>query len=223
MHTIIPLAGPSLSPQKGQSKHLVILLHGYGANGDDLLDLGDHWSSSLPDAEFLAPHAPFPCAMTSFGYQWFNLDDWHPSVLLEQIKLAAPSLNAFIDQSLEARGLKDDNLVLIGFSQGAMMALYAALTRPLACGGVIGYSGALIYGETTGHEKPFPTLLIHGDADDVVPYVAMENASQRLTSMKIPVQTQTCPNFGHGINQQGIEWGRKFLMDQFLEKDKKTL
>jgi phospholipase/carboxylesterase len=211
------LTGPSLLPDKGKAKQLVLLLHGYGANGDDLLELGQHWSSFLPEAEFLAPHAIFPCEMTSLGYQWFSLASWEPQFLLEQVKLAAPILNTFIDQALEKRELTDDNLMIVGFSQGAMMALYAALTRPLSCAGIIGYSGALIYGKSTGQERRPPVFLIHGDADEVVPYEAMNDAEKRLTSMGVSVQTYTCPAFGHGINQKGIELGGMFLRERLLK------
>ncbi len=212
------LSGPSLLPRMGEAKQLVILLHGYGANGDDLIELGHYWSSILPEAEFLAPHALFSCELTPLGYQWFSLRDWQPSVLLEQVKLAAPTLNKFIDQSLEERRLKDDNLVLMGFSQGAMMALYTALTRPVSCAGVIGYSGALIYGESTGQESQPSVLLVHGDADQVVPYEAMSDAQKRLSSMGIPVQTYTCPSLGHGIDQKGLELGGNFLREQLLKE-----
>lgn len=212
------LRGSSLSPRNGQAKQMVLLLHGYGANGDDLIELGHQWSLSLPDAEFLAPHAPFPCEMTTLGYQWFSLESWHPEFLLEQIQVSVPHLNKFIDENLKKRGLTDDNLMIVGFSQGAMMALHVALTRSLPCAGVIGYSGALIYGPSTGQEKKPPVLLIHGDADEIVPYASMNNAQERLISMEVPVQTYTCPAFGHGINQKGIEIGEKFLRKYLLKE-----
>lgn len=218
VNNTVDLKGPSLAPQSGQTKQLVLLLHGYGANGDDLLDLGSHWASSLPDVEFLAPHAPFPCEMTTLGYQWFSLANWHPQFLLEQIHLSVPHLNKFIDESLEKRGLTDENLMIVGFSQGAMMALYIALTRPLTCAGVIGYSGSLIYGEPTGQERQPPVFLVHGDADEVVPYEAMKDAQNRLSAMKVPVHTYTCPAFGHGINQEGLEVGGRFLKERLLKK-----
>lgn len=212
------LTGPSLVPRHGQAKQLVLLLHGYGANGDDLVELGHHWASLVPDAEFLAPHAPFRCEMTTLGYQWFSLTSWHPQFLLEQIQTSVPRLNKFIDENLEKRGLTDENLMIVGFSQGAMMALYTALTRPLTCAGVIGYSGALIYGETTGQESQPPVFLIHGDADEVVPYASMDEAQKRLTAMQVPVQTYTCPAFGHGINQEGIELGGRFLRERLSKR-----
>ncbi len=218
MNGEIVLSGPSLTSGNGPTKQLVILLHGYGANGDDLIELGHQWSSFLPDAEFLAPHAPFSCEMTALGYQWFSLESWHPDFLLEQLHLALPHLNKFIDVNLAKRGLSEDNLGIIGFSQGAMMALHVALTRALPCAGVIGYSGALIYGPTTGQEKKSPVLLIHGDADEVVPYASMGKAEERLSSMGVPVQTYTCPAFGHGINQKGIEVGGHFLRKYLLKE-----
>ncbi|AIL13337.1 hypothetical protein IM40_07245 [Candidatus Paracaedimonas acanthamoebae] len=213
MNDATVLTGPSLVPQNGRAKQLVLLLHGYGANGDDLIELGHHWSSSLPDAEFLAPHAPFPCEMAALGYQWFSLTSWQPQFLLGQMQSSVPRLNKFIDESLEKRGLTDENLMIVGFSQGAMIALYTALTRPLTCAGVIGYSGALIYGEPTGQERQPHVFLIHGDADEIVPYESMDEAQKRLASMKVPVRTYTCPAFGHGINQKGIELGRLFLRE----------
>ena len=208
------LSGPSLPPQNGRAKKLIILLHGYGANGDDLIELGDCWSSSLPDAEFLAPHEPFSCEMTAFGYQWFSLENGHHQFLFEQIQIAVPRLNKFIDENLEKRGLTDEDLMIVGFSQGAMMALYTALTRPSTCAGVIGYSGALVYGEPTGQERQPSVFLVHGEADEVVPYEAKKEAQERLTSMKVPVRTYTCPAFGHGISQKGIEVGGLFLKER---------
>lgn len=216
-HQIIK-ESPSLKPLSGQTRKLVILLHGYGADGKDLMNLGYEWQASLPDTEFIAPNAPFLCEQSSFGYQWFSLSSWHLDDLETQIAITAPILNQFLDETLIERGLTDDDLALVGFSQGAMLALYTALKRTSSCACVIGYSGALIDRKQVSLNKVPAILLVHGDHDEVVPYIAMQQAQDHLKEVGITSQAYTCAFLGHGINQEGIELGRKFLREHLYSE-----
>ncbi len=145
MRDMLQLSGPGLKSQSGgKAKQLVVLLHGYGSDGNDLIGLAPHWASLLPDAEFVAPNAPFPCEMAPFGHQWFGLSDDSQAARLAGVRSAAAILNAFLDEALKARGLDDSKMALVGFSQGTMMALYVAPRRGIAPAAVVGYSGALI-------------------------------------------------------------------------------
>src|SRR6201997_5344382 len=170
------LSGPARPPASGGTpRRLVILLHGLGADGNDLIGLAPYWAPLLPEAEFLAPDAPFPCDMAPFGRQWFSLQDRSPMSILAGVRAAAPILDAFIDDALEARNLEESRLALVGFSQGTMMSLYVGLRRAKALAGIVGFSGALIGSETLPQDirsRP-PVLLIHGDSDEIVPFQAL--------------------------------------------------
>ena len=174
------LNGPRLAPASGgRAKQLVVFLHGYGADGNDLIGLGRHWAGLLPDAAFVSPHAPEPCAMNPFGgRQWFALTFRDPSERWRGVQKAGPVLNAFLDAELAAHGLGDDALALVGFSQGTMMALHVGLRRARPPAGIVGYSGMLAGVEHLPGQisaRP-PVLLIHGDADEVIPVEAMVQA-----------------------------------------------
>src|SRR5260370_4916385 len=130
-----PMPAPTAPPVAGgQPRRLVILLHGLGADGNDLIGLQQYWGRLVPDAEFVSPNAPFPCEMAPYGYQWFSVRDRSPVAVLAGVRAAAPSLDSFIDDELQKRGLEERDAVLVGFSQGTMMALYVGLPRapPLA-------------------------------------------------------------------------------------------
>jgi phospholipase/carboxylesterase len=171
----ITLSGPERAPAAGgKPKSLVILLHGLGSDGQDLISLAPFFAPSLPHAHFISPNAPAPCDMAPSGYQWFSLRDWSPQTMLKGAHEAAPILRHFIDAQLKRFGLEEDRLALIGFSQGTMMSLYASLRRPKPCAAVVGFSGALI-GEQGIVSKP-PVCLIHGTDDMVVPFAAMSRA-----------------------------------------------
>jgi len=161
------LSGPVRKPASGgKPRQLVVLLHGVGADGHDLIGLAPYWAPALPDAEFVSPDAPFPCDMAPYGRQWFSLQDRSPSAILGGVRAAAPILDAFLDEALAARGLDASQLALIGFSQGTMMSLYVGPRRAEALAGIIGYSGALIGADTLAQDirsRP-PVLLVHGDA-----------------------------------------------------------
>lgn len=200
--------------QKPQSedkpKQIIVLLHGYGSNGRDLISLAPYWASAVPDAIFVSPDAPFPCEI-GMGRQWFSLSDYTPEKLLEGAQKAHPILEAYLDGLLEEYGLKNQNLALVGFSQGTMMSLYTGLRRQNPLAGILGYSGALIgAGDLTGQNAP-PIHLIHGESDSVAPVAAYHKAVEELTSNGYVVSGHTTPGLDHSIDEQGIESGAAFL------------
>jgi len=216
---MIALDGPSVAPQSGgKPKQLVVLLHGYGSNGDDLISLAPYWADLLPEAEFVSPNAPFPCEGNPYGgYQWFGLGDRNPEMLRGGTRAAATILDAYLDAVLKARGLDESKLALVGFSQGTMMALHVGPRRALAPAAILGFSGALVAAESLAAElksKP-PVLLVHGMADPVVPFAAMDAAATALKALGIPVETIARPGLPHSIDQDGLSRGGGFLHKHF--------
>ncbi|MBV9374005.1 MAG: prolyl oligopeptidase family serine peptidase [Alphaproteobacteria bacterium] len=208
------LAGPSRPPASGgKPRRLVILLHGLGADGNDLIGLAPYWARLLPDAEFLSPNASFPCDMAPYGYQWFSSQDRSPEAVLGGVRAAAPVLDAFIDEALEERHLGSSALALVGFSQGTMMSLFVGLRRAEPVAGIVGFSGRLLAPELLASElrsRP-PTLLVHGTEDPVVPYSSMAAAETALKAAGVPVETVTAVGIGHSIDDQGLRRGGQFL------------
>ena len=218
MRDILELSGPVQRPLSGgRPKQVVVLLHGYGSDGNDLIRLAPHWAPLIPDAEFVAPHAPYPCEMAPFGRQWFSLSDESPTARLAGVRAAAAMLEGFLDGALKARGLEDSRMALVGFSQGTMMALFVAPRRAVAPAGVVGYSGALIGPEELAKEirsRP-PVLLIHGDADPVVPHSELAWAQKALSELGVPVTVETRPRLTHSIDERGLMLGGRFLARAF--------
>jgi phospholipase/carboxylesterase len=221
---LISLEGPVLKSKTEQHKNIVIFIHGYGANGDDLIGLGSYWRNDLADTLFLSPHAPFACEEIPFGRQWFSLGAWDPSLygtadvsqrVINGVANALPHLNAYIDQVLLHSGLQEDRLALVGFSQGAMMALSVAYSRKKPCAAVIGYSGGFTTGVPLEVVSPCPTLLVHGSEDAVIPVRAMKESALILKANGIPVETLECNNLGHSISDQGLQKGGRFLCEHF--------
>jgi len=226
------LAGPYEPPANGaEAEQVVIFLHGYGADGNDLIGLAPMFAQGLPGAQFYAPHAPEPCEMSPFGKQWFSLATYDPNFLrrdpatmeaiykdmLEGAREVAPILNAFIDERLEEHGISPDKLALVGFSQGTMMALHVALRREEPIAAIVGYSGALIGHDVLADEiksRP-PVQLIHGVDDPVVPYEAMAVAKKGLNAVGIEASTMSRRGLEHGIDPEGIVKGIEFLRDAF--------
>jgi phospholipase/carboxylesterase len=213
---LIRLSGPSHPPRSGKRpSRLVILLHGLGADGNDLIGLAPYWAPLLPEAEFLSPNAPFPCDMAPYGYQWFSSQDRSDEARLAGVRAAAPILDAFIDEALAERGLEDRDLTLVGFSQGTMMALFVGLRREQPVAGIIGFSGRLIAPELLETElraRP-PVLLVHGTEDQLVPYSSLGEAKTALGGLGVPVDTLTCPGIGHSIDERGLRRGAAFLKE----------
>jgi phospholipase/carboxylesterase len=214
------LSGPSRPPASGgKPSRLVILLHGLGADGNDLIGLAPYWAPLLPEAEFLSPNAPFPCDMAPYGYQWFSSQDRSPAAVLAGVRAAAPILDAYIDEALAERGLGDGDMALVGFSQGTMMSLFVGLRRAQAAAGIVGFSGRLLAPELLASElRSRPrTLLVHGTEDPLVPYASLAAAETTLTAAGVPVETLTCPGIGHSIDEEGLRRGGHFLRDVLAE------
>ena len=206
MTTAIGLEGPRAGKKAGDARELVVLLHGLGADGNDLIGLAPQITPVLPKAAFVSPHAPFPCDMAPFGRQWFSLQSREPAAVLEGVRAATEHLNAFIDKELADHGLGDDRLALIGFSQGTMMALHVAPRRSRPAAAVIGFSGMLAGGDLLASEiecRP-PVLLVHGEADEVVGFGAMAAAQDTLKANGVTVSALARPGLGHGIDQAGL-------------------
>jgi phospholipase/carboxylesterase len=210
----LTLSGPSHPPQSGgKPKRLVILLHGLGADGNDLIGLAPYWAPLLPDAEFLSPNAPFPCDMAPYGYQWLSARDPSPEARLAGARAAGAILDAFITEELEKRDLTESDLALVGFSQGTMMSLFVGPRRARPLAGIVGFSGRLIAPELLAEEiRSQPAiLLVHGTDDPMVSYDSMAEAEAALKAYGVAVETLTCPGIGHSIDNDGLRRGGQFL------------
>ena len=216
------LDGPRLEPRSGAAKQLVVFLHGYGADGNDLIDIGRAWQGLLPDAAFVSPHAPRPCGQAPMGREWFPLTFRDPHERWTGVNAAAPVLNAFLDAELKRYNLPASKLALVGFSQGTMMALHVALRRPEPIAAIVGYSGMLVVPEDVDPEafageirsRP-PVLLVHGDSDQLIPVQALFHAAQGLSALDVPTQWHVSPGVAHGIDQEGLRHGGEFLVRAF--------
>jgi phospholipase/carboxylesterase len=200
----------------GKARSLVVFLHGYGADGADLLGLADPLAPHLPDTRFVAPDAPEACAGSPMGRQWFPIpwiDGSSEAAAAEGLALATVDLNAFLDQQLAATGLGPEQLAIVGFSQGTMMALHVAPRRAQPIAGIVAFSGRLLQPESLAAEaisKP-PVLLIHGDADEVVPFADMGLAGRALTDAEFETYGHVSKGTGHGIAPDGLSVALQFL------------
>ena len=208
------LDGPRLPPASGEkAQALIVLLHGYGSNGEDLIGLAPYWTKIAPHAQFVSPNAPERIAGMPSGHQWFPLSRMDPHTLESGAARAADALNRFIDRELERYGLDESKLALVGFSQGTMMALHVGLRRSKSPAGILGYSGMLIAPDKLKNEaksKP-PVLLVHGDRDDVVPLPAMFEAADALCEAGMSAQWHISYGVPHSIGPDGLELGGVFL------------
>jgi phospholipase/carboxylesterase len=211
------LDGPRLEPAAGGTpRQLVVFLHGYGADGNDLIGLGREWAQALPHAAFVSPNAPDPCGMAPMGRQWFDLSLGDMALIAEGVKQAAPPLQAFLDEELKRRELPASALGLVGFSQGTMMALAVGLARKPAPTAIVGYSGALATLEVLPEPGAGPDiLLVHGDMDEVIPVDAMLMARAQLAQAGLPVEWHVAQGIGHGIDGDGLRLGGDFLRQAF--------
>jgi len=220
------LDGPRLPPRSGKAKQLVVFLHGYGADGNDLIALGQEWQSLLPDAAFVSPHAPEPCAGAPMGRQWFELTFRDPDERWRGVNKARPLLDAFLDAELARHGLPGEALALVGFSQGTMMSLHTGLRRAATPAAIVGYSGLYVTPEGEGgpaqaqaeiRSRP-PVLLVHGTEDDLIPAQALFLSAQLLAAAEVPVEWHLSAGIGHGIDGEGLRHGGMFLARAFARR-----
>jgi phospholipase/carboxylesterase len=216
------ITGPRLAPASGTAKQLVVFLHGYGADGDDLIEIGRQWQRWLPDAAFVAPHAPELLPGQPAGRQWFALTFRDPHERWRGVNHAAPGLEAFLAAELARVQLPASKLALVGFSQGTMMALHLGLRRLQPPAAIVGYSGLLVLEEGKGPEslagqvraKP-PILLVHGDRDEVIPLDALFMSADALAAADVPCEWHLSVGVGHGIDAEALRHGGLFLRRAF--------
>jgi phospholipase/carboxylesterase len=220
------LNGPRLAPRShGPARQLVVFLHGYGADGNDLIELGRAWQGLLPDTAFVSPHAPERCTQSPTGRQWFSLTFRDPDERWIGVNKAAPALEQFIDAELKRNNLGPGALALVGFSQGTMMALHVGLRLPAPPAAIVGYSGLFVLPDGAEPEvvaadiksRP-PVLLVHGDRDDLIPPQALLLSAQYLASLEIPTEWHMSAGVGHGIDEEGLRQGGEFLARRFAVK-----
>jgi phospholipase/carboxylesterase len=212
------LNGPRLNPQSGAAQQLVVFLHGYGADGNDLIDIGRAWQQYLPHAAFVSPHASEPCGQAATGRQWFPLTFRDPNERWIGVNKAAPLLDRLLDAELQRHQLPPSALALVGFSQGTMMALHVGLRRAAAPAAIVGYSGVLVLPPDVDPDsfaasiksRP-PVLLVHGDRDDLIPAQALFQATQGLAALDVPAEWHLSAGVGHGIDAEGLRHGGEFL------------
>ena len=210
------LTGHRAPAKSGTTKSLVILLHGYGADGADLFGLANPLSEHMPDTAFRAPNAPQRNAMNPMGYQWFPIP-WLDGSTDEQrdqgFAEAVVALNAYIDASMEEEGVTPSQTALIGFSQGTMMSLHVASRRADPIAGIVGFSGRLIPGDDLADvpSKP-PVLLVHGDMDEMINVSEMSTAETALRAAGFDVASHISRGIGHGIAPDGLTLGLQFLL-----------
>jgi phospholipase/carboxylesterase len=211
------LSGPRLPPARGKATHLVVLCHGYGADGNDLIGLAPHWQRFLPTTAFVAPNGPEPCAGAPVGYQWFPISRMDSTEIRRGVEGAASLLEAFTDSELKRLELGADRLALVGFSQGTMMSLRVGLGGARKPAAIIGYSGMLAGAEAIAPLPPDapPILLVHGDSDPMIPAEAMFVSAGALGRAGGAVQWHLSAGTGHSIDPVGLQLGSNFLLMAF--------
>ncbi len=209
------LDGPRLRPKAGgQPDSHVVLLHGYGADGRDLIDLGNAWAGLMPHTAFVSPHAPDPCEQAPVGRQWFPLTFNDPHELPRGAAAAAPLLHAFLEEEMAKLALPPERVALVGFSQGAMMALKVGLSPDMRPAAVVAFSGMWVDAGAPRQEpiaNPPPVILMHGEEDEVIPAQALFGSAKALAAAGVPVEWHLSPGLGHGIDETEVAIAGMFL------------
>jgi phospholipase/carboxylesterase len=215
---VTKLSGPMLPPASGApAKQAVVLLHGYGSDGNDLIGLAPYWRETLPEALFVAPNAPMPCDGFAGGYQWFEIDFAGDRLAGRQtgVVKARPVLVEFLEAMWAQTGIRPEDTILGGFSQGAMMVLHVGLSLDKPLMGIVAYSGAFL--PPTGYDDPAkaktPICIVHGDMDDVVDPKLSAEANTLLVKAGYDVHYAQRPGLGHSIDQQGLDFVTEFIAE----------
>ncbi len=215
------LTGPERAAREGPADSVVVFLHGYGADGQDLIGLAEPLGPHLPRTRFLAPDAPDPCRSNPMGREWFPipwLDGSSEDAAEAGLQASSARLHAWLD-ALATQGVGPERTVLVGFSQGTMMALHVGLRRREALGGIVGFSGRLLAPERLAAEvasRP-PVLLVHGDADPVVPFASLEAAATGLRAAGVEVESHVSRGTAHGIAPDGLGLALRFIRTRLGE------
>jgi phospholipase/carboxylesterase len=208
------LSGPRLPPARGEATHLIVLAHGYGADGNDLIGLAPMWQRLLPTAAFVSPNAPRRCDAGP-GYQWFPISRLDPAEMARGVESAAATLENFLEAELARLNLTGDKLALVGFSQGTMMSLHVGLKRSVKPAAIVGYSGMLADQTLASAPEAPPILLVHGDADPMIPVGALFASAATLGGAGAAVQWHIARGVGHSIDETGLALGGDFLARAF--------
>jgi phospholipase/carboxylesterase len=212
------LTGPRAAPRSGQTKSLVILLHGYGADGNDLFGLAGPLAQHMPDTAFRSPNAPERCSVNPMGYQWFPIPwiDGSPEGEMEaSFHSSAEMLDRYLTEAMAEEGVRPAETAIVGFSQGTMMTLHVVPRRPDPVAAIVGFSGRLAEGDKLKDEavsRP-PVLLVHGDMDEMIPVAALTEARNGLADAGFQVQWHISHGIGHGIAPDGLGLALGFLID----------
>lgn len=211
------LSGPMLVPPLPNPRHLMVLLHGYGSDGNDLIAIGRHWSTSLSDTIFVSPNAPEPCEINPSGYQWFPLQTDRVISRVTGAERARDVVVNFLIDVWAQSGIGPENTMLLGFSQGAMMALHAGLSLDVPLAGIVAFSGALVppAGLVEGYAPKTPVCILHGGMDNVVDPALSEEAVTTLTELGYEVSSFVAPEMGHGISEAMLAHALDFVRDKF--------
>ena len=192
-------------------------MHGYGANGNDLIEIGNIWKKKFSNTLFLSPDAPFSCPWGGNSFQWFELTSIAPEKIGEGLKLAGPHLNQYVDFITKEYELSNEKILFVGFSQGTMMGLYHLCKRKKKCAGLIGYSGLLYEDDNFEKEinSKFPITLYHGKIDEVINYNFTLKAHERLKLLGFDIDYNLSESLGHGIDERGLTFGENFIKEKF--------
>ncbi|NMN57022.1 phospholipase/carboxylesterase [Xanthobacter sp. SG618] len=214
-------AGPKIAALScGKPVYLVVLLHAEGSCGQEVIDLALNWAPELPKADFLAAEAPFP---GSAGARWFPGEGFSPDTITAGLTASAPLLDAFLDEMLAARRLPGDHLALVGFSQGAMLALDVGLRRAVPPAVIIAFGGALPEArDVSAPRTQPPVVFIHGEDDAVVPLADMVATRDRLKALGLPAKSMRRPGLGHGVDDDGIIAAGSVLSASLVKPKPKT-
>ena len=208
MSNLRELTGPSLLCQK-KTQSLVVFLHGWGSNGDDLIQIAHHWLNIFPNTSFYAPNGPEECDIDPTGRQWFSLNNMSSIDMINGTEKAAKDIINYIDKLANHYSLNYEKIILAGFSQGAMLSLHLGIIKPFA--GILAYSGALISDPQSKLEHNLNVYLIHGALDDRVSPDNLHLASEKLQKIGANVQSHISPDTGHSIDAKGLQLGADFI------------
>lgn len=205
-------------PKSGKIEKMIIMFHGFGSNGDDLISLAPFIAEHVQDAIFISPNGIEACEAGGFGYQWFSLENRDPEFLYNLIKSKEEIIFEYISKKLEEYKITSENLILLGFSQGSMLSLHLALHSENNIAGVVGFSGSLILPENNlVINKNFSACLIHGMYDDIVPFAKMAEAHKNLDKLGVSCSSHAIANLTHSIDKKALDHAISFILKLFAK------